>query len=186
MSGGVYKITNDANGKIYVGSAVNFGRRWAEHVRLLMLGDHKNRHLQAAWKLYGQDSFTFSVIEILSDKAERLASEQAAIADMSACDNSIGYNISAIATSRLGVKASDETRARIGRSKIGNQNRLGKAHTQETKDKIRSSLAGRPVSDFARAKMSITRKGRPQSSAHIAARCASRWPQWRGAEALSA
>ncbi len=28
MASGVYKITNTTNGKVYVGSAVNFDTRW--------------------------------------------------------------------------------------------------------------------------------------------------------------
>jgi group I intron endonuclease len=189
MSGGVYIITNDVSRKIYVGSAVNFEKRWAEHRRLLAIGEHKNRHLQAAWKLYGEDSFRFSIAVVVHDKSERLAAEQLAIDSMAACDPAIGYNISAVATSRLGVRASGETCRKIGASKVGNKNRLGKTFSQESKDKIRAALIGRAISDAAKAKMSITRKGRPQSAAHIAARTASRWDgrrvNERGAQAMA-
>lgn len=37
--------------------------RWSEHRRRLNKGDHVNPHLQAAWKLYGQERFIFSVID---------------------------------------------------------------------------------------------------------------------------
>lgn len=33
MESGIYKIENTVNGKIYVGSAVDFGKRFGQHVR---------------------------------------------------------------------------------------------------------------------------------------------------------
>ena len=56
----IYKITNLVNGKFYIGSAVNLRLRMNGHRTRLNVGTHKNRHLQAAWKLYGRDSFKFA------------------------------------------------------------------------------------------------------------------------------
>lgn len=63
MSSGVYKIKNEINGKVYVGSTNNFTRRWLKHRALLRHNKHQNSHLQAAWNKYGESSFTFSIIE---------------------------------------------------------------------------------------------------------------------------
>lgn len=37
---GVYLITNNINGKMYIGSSINIERRWKEHLRDLRNGNH--------------------------------------------------------------------------------------------------------------------------------------------------
>ena len=37
---GIYKIVNLINGKVYIGSAVNFEKRWREHRRGLISKNH--------------------------------------------------------------------------------------------------------------------------------------------------
>ena len=52
MNSGIYKILNKINGKFYIGSAVNFKRRFARHKRLLNINCHPNEYLQNAWNKY--------------------------------------------------------------------------------------------------------------------------------------
>jgi group I intron endonuclease len=59
----IYRITNMANGKYYIGSAESFARREWQHKYDLRKGIHKNPRLQAAWNKYGADMFVFEVIE---------------------------------------------------------------------------------------------------------------------------
>lgn len=65
MKSGIYKIENKVNGKVYIGSSNSIKRRWQKHKALLRHGKHQNSHLQAAWDKYGEDNFSFSVIELL-------------------------------------------------------------------------------------------------------------------------
>lgn len=53
------------------------------------------------------------------------------------------YNICKNAYSSIGIKRSEETCKKIGLSKIGNKNWLGKERDEETKTKISKSLKGR-------------------------------------------
>ena len=46
---GVYQITNKVTGKFYIGSAVNFRKRWNTHKSCLRNNKHANKHLQRAW-----------------------------------------------------------------------------------------------------------------------------------------
>jgi group I intron endonuclease len=59
----IYRITNMANGKYYIGSAESFARREWQHKYDLRKGIHKNPRLQAAWNKYGADMFVFEIIE---------------------------------------------------------------------------------------------------------------------------
>jgi group I intron endonuclease len=60
---GIYQIINTVNGKRYVGSSLDLHRRWNKHKNEARKGIHHSAHLQAAWRKYGVDAFTFSVIE---------------------------------------------------------------------------------------------------------------------------
>lgn len=44
--GGVYKIVNKLNNKIYIGSSEDILRRWSHHKSLLLRNKHTNRHMQ--------------------------------------------------------------------------------------------------------------------------------------------
>ena len=63
---GIYKITNNINGKVYIGQSVNITRRWREH-RTRYHQDSKdsiNSHLyRAARKTEGWNNWTFEIIE---------------------------------------------------------------------------------------------------------------------------
>lgn len=64
-SGGIYKITNTKNNKIYIGSAKEFKERWKQHKRSLISGKHHNQHLQRSFDKYGGAVFVFEVLEVV-------------------------------------------------------------------------------------------------------------------------
>lgn len=119
---GIYQIANIANGKIYVGSAINMPKRWGEHRVGLRRGNHKNKKLQAAFSKYGEGCFVFSEIE-LCEKGVLIAREQHWIDTLKSVAP-LGYNLNPIAGSALGRKfpgrnLSPEHRKNIAASKIG-------------------------------------------------------------------
>jgi group I intron endonuclease len=97
-SPGVYQITGLANGKIYVGSAMNRRRRWEQHRRALRAGRHHNRHLQSAWNKYGEGQFKFSVLE-LTNMDDLLRIEQIWIDKTGRAKRRTGFNIFDVAGS---------------------------------------------------------------------------------------
>jgi hypothetical protein len=68
---GVYKINNHVNENFYIGSANIFTRRFSVHLSVLRKGCHHNQHLQNAYKKYGGDNFSFTILEITKDRLER-------------------------------------------------------------------------------------------------------------------
>jgi group I intron endonuclease len=64
---GIYKITNNDNGKVYVGQSVNIFKRINTHRTKLRRGVHGNNHLQLAWNMYEEDSFSFEVLEFCEE-----------------------------------------------------------------------------------------------------------------------
>ena len=71
----VYAIRNRLNGECYVGSTKNYYNRQHSHVSLLRRGLSHNQNLQRAWKIYGESSFQFVILETCKDE-ERLLIEQ--------------------------------------------------------------------------------------------------------------
>ena len=60
---GIYIITNSINGKRYIGSSNCIRKRLWKHRSLLRHNKHENPYLQNAWNKYGEDNFTYSVLE---------------------------------------------------------------------------------------------------------------------------
>lgn len=174
MNSVIYLIVNLINNKIYVGSAVDFEDRVRLHKLHFSRGSHHNRHLQAAWDLYGEDVFKFVIVEYTHNLLER---EEHWIKKLNATDSNVGYNICAVARNRQGVKASDETRLKLSESHKGkkqseetkakrnlfakgNQVNLGRKHLKEHIEKRANSNRGKKRSEEAKAKMSLALKGR--------------------------
>lgn len=61
---GIYSISCIQEDMIYIGSSVDIDRRWREHRRMLNSETHHCVALQEAWDAYGDESFTFEVIEL--------------------------------------------------------------------------------------------------------------------------
>jgi len=184
---GVYVIVNGTNGKRYVGSSINLRVRWREHKRRLRRGDHDNQHLLAAWNKYGSKAFWFKILFFCS-KSSLIEMEQLAM-DAIAPE----YNIAPVAGSRLGLRHSEETKAKISASVMGHKtsedtklklsmaNKGHKYNTPEVRAKISVALKGKnraktcslrvvhgPHSVETRAKMSAALTGRTLSAEHIA------------------
>ena len=83
-------IRNKINNKIYIGQSSDIYNRWVKHKNFLNNNKHHNRHLQAAWNKYGEDSFEFSIVELCTyDKLDTL--EEYWIKHYSSYKN--GYNL---------------------------------------------------------------------------------------------
>ena len=195
---GIYRI-DGPNGKVYVGSAKNISKRLIDHKRRLRSGGHVNQKLQNAWNAYGEESFTFHVMELVYDKRQLIEREQFWIDYLDAVKS--GYNILMDAKSRLGLKASDETRKKQSDAHKGrkhgpmsdeqkaylsslykgkkrddefrrrvSEGLKGRRHSEETIKKLSEAKLGRKFSDEHRMKLSLAKLGRKQSPEHIAKR----------------
>lgn len=154
MCAGVYAITTPS-GAAYVGSAVNFDRRWKQHLLHLRSGKHHNYPLQRAYLKYGEEALSFSKLLICGED-NLLMYEQIAIDAINP-----EYNICKVAGSKLGSKLSAETRLKMSISQ-----RARGPRSMETREKNRLSNIGRPVSDETKQKQSAASRAywsRPES-----------------------
>lgn len=58
---GIYKITNQINGKYYIGQSVNIKRRWQEHCKFN--SREQDAVIHQAFKKYGIENFSFEILE---------------------------------------------------------------------------------------------------------------------------
>lgn len=158
---GIYQIVNTANGKIYVGSAVNFEKRWKEHLRQLTEKRHHSILLQRAWDKYGEAAFSFQKL-IFCAKENLIWFEQRFIDALSPA-----FNVCKVAGSVLGYRHTPEAKEAARLRATGNTHCRGKTLPEETKERIRQNRKGKgcyPCPPERAKKISEAQKGRPVSA----------------------
>ena len=135
----IYCIKNLVNGKCYVGSAVDISKRKSSHWKMLQSDRHHSKKLQNSWNKYGGAVFTFEVIEIVEERKSLISREQHWI-DLFQSAGERGYNIAQKAGSSLGVKHTEETRAKVS---AANRNRKYSPVPEERRAIISAALKGR-------------------------------------------
>jgi len=155
---GIYKILNTANNKFYIGSSGKIRRRWNEHKRMLRLGRHHSALLQNAYNKYGKESFSFSILERMSDDAtyEQLCEREQYYLDTLKPFKGTGYNlIREAGGGRMGYEHTDETKRKISEALTG------KTFTDEHRRRLSEAHKTRPpVSEETRKKMSEAHRGK--------------------------
>ena len=118
----IYLITNEVNGKYYVGKTVS-----ADLNRYLSVKRHAARHggssqnmpIVAAMRKYGVENFTTSVLATATDGMRLGELEKLWIIALDARNHAVGYNICAGGEGTPGRVVSDETRQKISRAHMG-------------------------------------------------------------------
>lgn len=159
---GVYKITNNINGKVYIGQSINIKARWKDHVNSLNRGDSRCTILQRAWNKYKQENFSFDILELCDEDAlDNIEINYINIYD--AINN--GYNIETGGNENKHL--SKETKQKLSDSAKGRLSdptknpMYDKHHTYETKAKISASKKGKSLSEETKKKLSLIRIGHP-------------------------
>jgi len=139
--GGIYRITNQTNGRIYIGSTSQFKVRWASHRSHLRRGCHPNPFLQNDFNKCGPDAFVIEVVSVIPNKMGRRDAEEKLIREHfgPGC-----YNLKSEVEAPLILSPS--TREKMRTSHLGVP-RPDNSHPQseETKEKIRQAKLGRKM-----------------------------------------
>lgn len=158
MKSGIYKISNNINEKIYIGSAKNIKSRINVHRCCLLKNKHHSKRLQNHVNKYGIDSLIFEVVEFC-DILILLEREQFYIDSLNPF-----FNINKIAGSNLGRKLSIESIEKLKKTRIKNGGwKKGWKHTIEARKKMSDASLGHIISQEQKDKQSIAMKGRKVS-----------------------
>lgn len=154
---GVYKITNDINGKVYIGQSINVKARWKDHEHSLNRKDSRCTLLQRAWNKYGEENFSFEILELCPE--DMLDSVEIKYINLYDSHNN-GYNIEPggnknkhlseetkkkIGDANRGKKRTDEERRKMSEARAGEKNAMfGRRHTKAAKNKMSKAKKGKP------------------------------------------
>ena len=157
---GVYKIINDINKHIYVGSAAGkFGvhQRFMDHKKNLRKGSHHNIYLQRSWDKHGERNFSFEVVEFC-DKELCIEKEQYLIDTLSP-----EYNICKTAGNTMGVNCEDHMTPEAIIIKRAKQSEgISKALKGKTKSTSHATKCGAKTFNVYKAKcIQFRSKGKP-------------------------
>jgi len=178
---GIYYFISNENRKMYIGSTINFRKRFIEHRSLLKNKKHSNPHLQRHVNKYGLDVLIYDYLE-LCDIDTLEFDEQFYV-------NSLNpeFNImKRCVVNRIGLSHTEETKRKMreaakrpSRQKsykkmakinkkvhTGNEYNIGRKHSEETKRKISKKLTGRKMSEESKKKISESLTGVPKSEEH--------------------
>ena len=127
---GIYCIENINTHKKYIGQSQNIHKRWLDHKWALNNNVHDNSYLQKAWNKYGEENFSFIVIE--ECMAEDLNDREIYYIDFfKSFDRGYGYNL-------RGGGGQLANMTKDLKEKFGGKNNpmYGKNHTEEARQKI--------------------------------------------------
>ena len=168
---GIYQILCVPTGKIYIGSALDLGRRQQKHWSSLRGDRHENSYLQHAWNKYGELAFEFTVLELVLEPF-RLEIEQRWLDKLRAYDRDRGFNVSRVAGAPMsGRKHTPESLAKMSQAQQGrkhseatrnmmsarNKGKVFGVHTPESSRKKSEAGRGRLHSDETKEKMRQSR-----------------------------
>ena len=155
IRGVIYLITNTINGKVYVGQTRRtLHRRWSEHKRDMWKFDVP---LYRSMRKYGIENFTIRMLECIGRDSEfelvealNMFEQNAIKKHNSMIDFGIGYNLT---TGGDVCLMSEYARDKMSKAK------MGFSPSKSTRDKIRKSLEGRPLSENTRRLLSLANGG---------------------------
>ena len=177
----IYKIENAIDGKIYIGSAIDYKDRWANHKSTLNKGTHHNNHLQNAYHKDGINSFNYSILEFIKIKDNydiniikkiQIEREQYYLDNILYAnqDNNLfyelGYNKRRIAENNLGIKVSEEGRINISKAHIGIKHSIETRIKMSKSQKIAKSKSTYKISKETRDKISKSHTGKKLTESH--------------------
>lgn len=112
------------NNKVYIGKTTNIANRMATHRCALRAKREKeeNAHMINAWHKYGEDSFDYTIVEIVDREDQKLLTDRELhwIQEYKSIDREYGYNLRMDSSSNMIVH--DETRKKISVAVTGSKN----------------------------------------------------------------
>jgi group I intron endonuclease len=139
----IYILQNKLNLKIYVGKTHNPESRYKAHLYVTNGNTIANKYLiHKAINKYGQDNFSFQILEEFENESECLEAEKFWIeffrSDVNKFSNKYGYNLTAGGEGISGLKHSQKAKNKIS------QANTGRIFSQQTRERMSASHAGKP------------------------------------------
>lgn len=153
---GIYAIINNQNLKIYIGSSNNLKHRKNQHLSLLRKNKHFNKKLQNAWNKYGEECFTFEIIEKCKEK-NLSHKERFWMNFYNSYKNQDGYNLDLIKDRKI---TSEETKRKISlnHAKYWQGKKFSKKHLKKMSENNNKFWKDKKLSETHKKKLSDSHK----------------------------
>lgn len=156
---GIYRILVRRRSEVrfYIGQASNIHVRWTTHLWRLRTGKHRNPALQAAFNKHGESHFSIEIVLLCAQEKAVLTMYEQAVLDLQIRqfgEQSVYNTHRQCVSSRLGVKISEQTRARMSLSQ------KGRVPSPVAIEKARTVNLGRKLSSESIAKRTAKQRGR--------------------------
>jgi len=140
----IYSITNKINGKIYIGKTNDLYQRMHSHLSVARNGANKEfytengkyNYIHRAITKYGEENFTFDIIDQNEDENIIFDLEIRYISKFKSRDSKFGYNLTDGGEGASGRKQSETTKQKI------REKATGRLHSEETKQQMSSDRSG--------------------------------------------
>lgn len=147
----IYKIQNEIDGKVYIGSTLHFRKRMSEHYCQLNRNKHHSLYLQNSFNKYGVDSFNVYIIENCT--LDILHSRELFwITQFNSTDRLFGYNIVECELIPSYGPRSEQHKANISRSLTGRKltltTKTNMSNSRIGRFKGKDSFVSRPVIQY--------------------------------------
>jgi group I intron endonuclease len=170
MSALIYRITNQINGKSYIGQTTqSLNKRWTAHCSEVQRGSLFWLH--AAIRKYGKSSFTIELLETttieqLNDRERYWIATLSPHYNMTSGGDGVA-NLCESSRSKKSLALKGRTFSESTRDKL-RRAALGRSPTAETRAKLSAAMKGRTFSNETRAKLreAARRPRRPLSDEH--------------------
>ena len=150
----VYQHKNKINGKVYIGiTSRDPEKRWGTDGE----GYRSSPHFYSAIRKYGWDNFEHNVLHVGLTKEEACLKEQELILEFKSNDSRFGYNQTSGGDF---FTMSEEAKAKVSKSMMGNKNGLGHPCSKEKAEKISKAQKGKHLAKDHRRKLSEAAKKR--------------------------
>lgn len=134
IKSGIYIIINIVNGKTYIGKTKNLLTRYKSHLHRLRKNKHENSHLQNAFNLYKEPSFSYEIIEFVVEK-DLYKREYFWINFYNSLNRKCGYNIEQINVLKEHKEVADETKYKLSQYKGNKHWAFGRKFDKKSKNK---------------------------------------------------
>ena len=113
----LYRITNQLNGKVYIGQS-NSKRRWSQHKYFARHPEQTGQYIHYAMAKYGVDNFVFETIATCKTQEDTDEVESLLIIQYDSRNKNKGYNLRIGGTEGGRGAISDETKEKIRQATI--------------------------------------------------------------------
>lgn len=146
----IYKITNNVNGKIYIGQTwISIKERFRKHTHI----SSNCLKIKRAIDKYGKNNFQIKLITVCSTQKVADHLESYFIEKYDSVENGYNILIGGKTGSRKGIKTSDETKVKLSKAACGRK------HSDETKLKLSRLNKNKIFSKEHRSKLSKAKAG---------------------------